>query len=514
MSAFAAPVAAGLERRRRRALRPAISVVLGSVLLGALAGSLASGGHATDLLALVTVFAVVAVWLRPQWGPMFLLVTGLLIEQFQIGLTNGGVAVGVPITQSIPMFKGLSSLHLEPADLFPIVVFAIYMLRSGDDAGVRWWPRTQLALAVLAVIGVVLFGEFNGVSHHGDVRESLFECRPFIYFGAAYLLTAVMIRTRSAVQALLWGIVVAEILKALQGLDVWITTRSWAPRPENVLGHEEALFFSLYFFLVTALWVFGVRGRLRTVATWAVPLILFTDMVNDRRAAWLVLPVGLVALITIGYRVLPERRRVLRGVIVIALTASALYVPAYWNHTEGTLGKPADAVRSQFSPTARDALSNQYRLDENANLKYNIKQNGVLGAGFGRLIDYALPMPGLVTAADAGITYVPHNSVLYILMRMGILGGLAFWAMLGAGIVAGCRLARCPDRLFGAVGAIAAAAVVGWALIGAVDLGFTFPRIAIVMGCILGMVEAARHIHASATPPSEGRPVLASDRLS
>lgn len=511
MSAFAAPMAAGAERRPRLALKPAISIVLGSVLLGTLAGSLVAGGHAPDLLALVIVFVVVAIWLRPQWAPVLLLLTGLLIEQFQIGLANSGVEVGVPITQSIPMFKGLSSFHLEPADLFPLVIFGIYMIRSGE-AEVRWWPRTQLSLAVLALIGAVLFAEFNGMSHHGDIRESLFECRPFMYFGAAYLLTAVIVRTRSAVQALLWGIVIAEIIKALQGLDVWLTTRSFRPLPENVLGHEEALFFSLFFFLLTALWVFGLRGRLRTVATAAAPLVLFTDMVNDRRAAWLILPVGLVVLIAIAYRALPHRRRVLRGVVVVALFVTALYVPAYWNHTEGTLGKPDDAVRSQFSPTARDALSNQYRLDENANLKYNIKQDGILGAGFGQQINYALPMPGLVTAADAGITYVPHNTVLYLLMRMGILAG-AFWAMLGAGIIAACRLARCPDRLFGAVGAIVAAGVVGWALMGAIDLGFTFPRIAIVMGCLLGLVEAARHIHATGQPQSARRGVVASDRL-
>jgi hypothetical protein len=494
MSAVAAPLVSDMEPSRRGSLKRAVNVGLGSVLFGAIAGAAAVGGHAVDVCALVAIFLAVAVWLCPQSGPIFILMTGLLIEQFPLGLTNGATEVGVPITQSIPMFKGLGSFHLEPADLLPVVVFIVYMIRSSGD-GTRWWPRTQLSLAVAGLIGIVVFAEINGLGNGGDMRESMFECRPFIYFGAAYLLTSVMIRTRSAVQATLWAIVVAEIIKSLQGVEVWVVTRGWAPEPQNVLGHEEAMFFSLFFFVVAALWLFDLRGRLRTVATSALPLVFFTDLVNDRRAAWLILGFGLIVLVTIGYRALPDRRRGLQRVIVASLFVTALYLPAYWNHTDGTLGKPADAVRSNFSPSARDALSNEYREDEDANLEFNIKQDGVLGAGFGRLIDYALPMPGLVTASDAGILYVPHNSVLYLLMRLGLVGSTVFWAMLGAAIIAGCRLGRCPDRLFGAVGAIVVAMIVGWALEGGTDMGFTFPRITIVMGCLMGLLEASRHIH-------------------
>ena len=33
------------------------------------------------------------------------------------------------------------------------------------------------------------------------------------------------------------------------------------------------------------------------------------------------------------------------------------------------------------------------------------------------------------------IAYIPHNGVLYILMRMGLIGGVAFWTFVAAGIV-------------------------------------------------------------------------------
>jgi hypothetical protein len=493
MSTIAIPLQAESAVRRRTFKRTG-AIALAGILCGALAGYSAASGSAGTVVALVAIFVPLAVWFRPQIAPSVIIASGLLVEQFQLGLTNGSTMVNVPITGSIPMFRGLGPIHLEPADLLPIIFFTIYMVRSsGTEA--RWWPRSQLALAITAVLGMVLVGELVGISHHGTIRESLFECRPFFYLSAAYLLTYVMLRTRNAVQAVLWAMVLSEGFKAVQGIYVYWITKNWDPKPQNVLGHEEALFFSIFFLLVAALWMFQVRGRLRTVATWLVPVVFFADLVNDRRAAWLILAFGLIVLLAVGISVLPHRRRILLRVAVVGALVSGLYLAAYWNNTGGTLGKPADAVRSQFgTPTARDALSDEYRIDEDANLKYNIEQAGVLGAGFGRQIDYALPMPGLVTAGDAGILYVPHNSVLYILMRLGLLGGIAFWSMLGAAIIAGCRLARAPDRTYAAIGAVVAAAIIGYALEGGTDMGFTFPRIAIVIGCLMGLTEAVRHV--------------------
>ena len=74
----------------------------------------------------------------------------------------------------------------------------------------------------------------------------------------------------------------------------------------------------------------------------------------------------------------------------------------------------------------RDATSDIYRVQENANLEYNIKQNGLLGNGFGVKIDYALPITD-ISSVDSLIAYIPHDDVLDVLMRMGFLGGVAMW---------------------------------------------------------------------------------------
>jgi hypothetical protein len=498
MSAIAAAIRPRGPASRLRLVGTGAAVVSGAAVLGAVAGTMAASGRAWEVIVLVGVFLPAVVWRRPQLGPVVILAAALLIEQFPIGLMKGGT-IGVaedPITNSVPLFHGLGSFHVEPADLLLLSVLAVYLIRSSRD-GSRWWPHSHVSLAVRALIVAVIVAEGIGLAHHGDMRESFTELRPFFYLAMTYVLTSVLIRSRSAVQAMLWTIVICETIKSIQAVYLFIVTRPWKPHPQWLLAHEEAMLACLFLFMLIGLWLFGLRGRLRTVSTAVTPLVVFAMLVNERRTAWLILGLGVIVLMVVAYSALPMRRRMIRRVGVVTLLISLVYFPVFWNN-EGVFGQPANAVRSEFgTPSPRDALSNAYRVMENANLELNMRMAGPLGMGFGRQIDYAIYMPGLVSGIDPAILYVPHNGVLYILMRLGFIGGVAFWALLGAAIVQGCRLARQTDLQLAMIGAMSAAAVVGWAAEGASDQGFTFFRAVFAIGCVMGLAEAARHIAAS-----------------
>jgi len=193
----------------------------------------------------------------------------------------------------------------------------------------------------------------------------------------------------------------------------------------------------------------------------------------------------------------PTNRRRWRfvGRILLALVlGSAVYLPIFWNKTGG-LAQPARAIHSTVAPSARDASSDLYRIQEDENLLYNIRAAGPLGKGFGVPIDYALPIED-ISDIDPLIAYIPHNGVLYIVMRMGTPGGIAFWSLLGMAIIAGCRLARSHDRELAALGAVTAALVVAYAFEGHTDQGFFYYRVAIVVGVFLGLADAARRLDA------------------
>jgi hypothetical protein len=499
MSAITESAAVGARARLSRlpAVRRVVALAGGAALLGSVAGMMAASGRAWEVIVLVGVLLPVAVWRQPQLGPVVIFGGALLIEQFNIDLPDGaGIGLReVPLTNAVPLFHGLGSLHLEPADLMLLAVLIVYLLRSAHD-GTRWWPRSHVSLAMRVLAVAVLIGEALGLSHHGVMRESFEEVRPFVYLVSAYVLTAVLIRSHSAIQAMLWTLTVAELVKAIQAIYIFVLSRPWRPHPQSLLAHEEALFFSLFFLMVIALWLFGLRGRLRTVATSIVPLVFFADLVNDRRTAWLVLAAGSLVLLAVTFACVPARRRTIRRVAGVMLIVCAGYFPAFWNN-QGALGQPAQAFRSEIGTTSsRNTLSDDYRIQEDANLQLNIKNAGILGEGFGIQINYVIPMPGLVNQIDPEIMYIPHNGMLWILMRLGLFGGIAFWGLLGAAIIQGCRLARCLDPRLAAIGALSAAVIVGWALEGATDQGFTLYRAVLVTGCVIGLAEAARHINA------------------
>ena len=473
----------------------ALGMIAAAAFIGLLAGALVTGGSGVAVLGLTFVAVPVALWKRPYLAPAGLIACALMIEQFarvpSSGETMSPTSPALvdppiapePVTAHIPLFHGLGGLHVAPADLVLIMVCFIALARTPD----RSRARTPIWYALLGLMGAVAWGAALGVLHHGDIRVSFMEMRPFVYVAATYLLTSTLVTDRRALRAVLWTLVACIALKAAQGLVIFMQVRHMDPRPESVLGHEESFFFALLVFLVLAMWLWRVDGRLRATATWLLPLVALADLANDRRAAWLVLGGGLLTIVAIGLKALPERRIVLWRGLAVALVVSAVYLPAYWNKTGG-IAQPARALRSMISPDPRDALSDLYRVQENANLKVNIREEDGIGNGFGVPIAYTLPITD-ISGIDPMIAYIPHNGVLYVLMRMGLIGGVAFWTFVAAGIITAVRTARSADREMAVVGATVAAAMVAYTLMGAVDQAFFFYRIAFVVGTLLGLVD-------------------------
>jgi O-antigen ligase len=391
-----------------------------------------------------------------------------------------------------------------------LLVLFIYLVK-GRDWGTRLIPRTHVSLAIRGVLACVVLAILVGQVHHGDLRTALMQARPWVYLAATYFLTSAFVRDRRAIRAALWTFVGTVGFKALQGIYVSQSSQQVVTKPDAYISHEASYFFVIFVFLVAALWLLDQRGRLRTWATWLLPVVIYAIVVNHRREAWEMLGGGLLCFGIIAYKALPIRRGVLGKAVVALALCAAVYFPAMWNSTSN-LASPAQAIKSQLgTPSYRDALSDVYRDQENANLELNIKQSAPFGNGYGVKINYALPMVD-ISAVDPVIAWVPHNQVLDVLVAMGFLGGVAVWFLVGAGVISGSRLALAQDREVAVVGLVVACALVVYAFIGAEDLGFFFYRIAFITGTLLGLAEAARRLtseSAAAAPgglPQKSRP--------
>ena len=65
--------------------------------------------------------------------------------------------------------------------------------------------------------------------------------------------------------------------------------------------------------------------------------------------------------------------------------------------------------------------------------------------------------------------------------------------MIGCAIVAACQVARASDPKVALFGATAVCALIAYLLEGWFDQGISSFRIAILVGCLVGATEAARH---------------------
>ena len=471
-----------------------------SVLIGLVSGTAGSAGLEGALFALLAIALIVALWKRPELSPIVVLVAALTIEQFpfttgQPGATPGMAPTPSNYTDRLPLFHGLGGgLHVSPADLLLLALLTIWVLKRETTATTSV-PRSATTYAVAAVVLAAFVGLAVGQAHGGELRTALTEVRPYMYLAIAYVVATVFTTRLSVLHTAMWAIVLGSGFKAAQALQSFLGVRNQIPRPDFIVGHEEALFFSLFILLTACLWIFRVPGPLRTTATALLPLVLMADLVNSRRAAWLILGGELIALSIVTMVALPARRRFMGKVLAVVLLVSAVYFPAYWNHS-GALAGPARAVKSAVAPNTRDESSDRYRIQENENLRLNIRQGGAIGRGFGVPIDYMQGSITDISSIDPMIRFVPHNGVLYILMRMGLFGGIAFWSLLGAGILTGCRLVRSRNPEVAVFGTVLACVLVGYALEGYNDQGFFMYRIAFVVGTLLGLGEAARRLDA------------------
>jgi hypothetical protein len=85
---------------------------------------------------------------------------------------------------------------------------------------------------------------------------------------------------------------------------------------------------------------------------------------------------------------------------------------------------------------------------------------------------------------------------------------LAFWFMIGAAVVAACRLSRHPDTFLALFGVLALVVVISWLFEGWYDKGIVSFRVVFFVGCVLGSLGAAMRMARTARPPDAGEPAM------
>jgi hypothetical protein len=322
-----------------------------------------------------------------------------------------------------------------------------------------------------------------------DLRAAWEETRAFFYLGITYVLACNLIRTRQQLRIFSWLFIAAIGLKSVQGVARYFHVRSNGIQVDTIIGHEDVVFFAAFVVLIAGLILFGAklepaaRRQVRVMLLLLPPLIL-TLLVTNRRLGFVVLATGLIL---VAILLLRSRRELFLRLAPVVVLALGIYIPLFWNGT-GTLSAPIRAIRSIVAPeTERDRSSNAWRELENTNIDFNLRAAPITGLGFGRPYSFIVAQPPLDATGFTYWRYIAHNAIYWVWMKMGLIGFISFWYLLGSAVVLGLVTFRqLRDGYLRAIALVAAGVVLMQIIFSYGDLGLTYSRSMIFLGCMLG----------------------------
>ena len=482
-----------LKRQRRERLAGAVGLIAGAVACAVLLVLLT--GPLPLVVALAAILCVAAILSNARVGLYLLFFCSLALEQWGI--------VGLdPVTGRLPFYQNsFEHLKLSPAGQSPGNSSSPDAGRGHRAAprsprrGPRARPSLRAAPRLHGLRGRVDRLRYRGRARAGpfDPRAAWEETRSFFYLAIIYLLTCNLIKTRVQLQTFVWLFIAALGLKSVQGIVRYVDVRANGLQVDAITGHEDVVFFAAFVLLVAALLFFG--GRLDSVARRqmramlaVLPFLIFTLLVTDRRLGFVVLGVGLAL---VAVLLLRTRRDIFMRLVPFALAGLAIYLVLFWNGT-GTLSEPIRAIRSLFAPaTARDISSNAWRVLENSNIYYNIRTSPITGLGFGRPYAFVVAEPPLDATGFTYWRFITHNAIYWVWMKMGLIGFIVFWNLIGSAVILGLvTFRRLRDGYLRSLALVVTGVVLMQIVFSYGDLGLTYSRSMLFLGCMLGVLAS------------------------
>lgn len=430
-------------------------------------------------------FATV-LWRVPSFPILVLLWMSTMVEIYPLGFTDG-------TTERLGLWNNLSTLGLKgvpvsPAELLMVGGLLVWIVRGlfSQTLELRGSDLVRPYLLYLIVVALALV---HGLVTGAAYNIALWEIRTQVYGLLVFFLLLNTLQTRKHFEIVTWFMILGTGLKGLQGAYRYMITLGGSFGGDAILEHDEGFFFPAYYLLTLLLFVFGGTRRQKQVAVTLMPFVMIADLANKRRASTGSLVIALIALVFIFIAVLPRRRVRILVISGAGLLLCLVYGAAFWG-SDSKLAQPVRAIKSAITPDPRDESSNRYRDQEDFNLMTAIRENVILGRGYGHIMPNVAGMVNL-EATDPFIQYRPHNSILWVWWRAGILGAMLFWMGMGLAIIRHCFIARATSDPYIRRWAVFSVSVIIMVLMQSWwDMGQFRYRVIVYAWMVLAVVEA------------------------
>ncbi|MEP7346275.1 MAG: O-antigen ligase family protein [Gemmatimonadaceae bacterium] len=419
-------------------------VLVGVVCLASVGVLAVTANPVFAFLPLLLTVAGYAMWVLPlrySFYPLLFLV--IIADVGPRDPYNPAVAWRSPVNglqrgllDNLNMLLGVEAMRFSGTELLLLLLLGLCAVRTlagvGRDAHGRV-PLPKPVYAALALSSLVVVAlEVWGAARGGDVRQSLWQFRQIAWLPMIAIVAGQALRDADDYVMVGKVVTLAAAVKVVIGIIYFrLVAAGGGSAPATVTSHHDTVLFVV----VVAFWILRYvhrRTPRQLAATALVSAWIMLGMVlNNRRTAW----VSLVAVLVTLFVLQPARpRRKGYRVLLHLFPMLVLYVYAGNYQTTGIF-KPAASVISVF---ADDNASNSTRDIENFNLIQTIKQNKLVGSGWGHMYSEQ-SVAYDISGAFEQYRYIAHNSVLWLWSIGGLLGFTGLWMVMGIGIFFSAR---------------------------------------------------------------------------
>jgi hypothetical protein len=471
----------------------AFAIVLSLVMLGTDGNLFAGAAFMAGMVVLILTFYKI------EWGFYIFIGMVLLFDQFHIPGDE-------PFTVKVAYFKNLKEIPyipsfpqgvVNPLELHLLLLIVVWLIRLAAR-------KQHMLNRVPAWLGAIFFflwlgGSFvSGLSRGGDFLPALWELRALFYLGILYFFVPQVIQTKAQVHAVMWICIVTISYKALQGVIRFIGHGFNFGGYQTLTNHEDPVFMVTMFVFLIAMMLFKVRDKQRKALGWLFLPLFLGFYVALRRATYGSFAISLAGL----FLLLPRKEKIsMAKAMAIFLSITGIYLAMFWN-SYGRLATPAQMIRESISSDkntqGESYSSNLYREMENFNLSATVQRAPVAGIGFGKKYDTPIPLPSIPFTL---MEYIPHNEILWLLVKTGAIGFFFFMLFFNSYLANGSWIfTRLKDPYLRAVCVVCLTAVLNQIVISYYDLQLTYYRNMVYLGLLMGLVPALESMDRIGTP--------------
>jgi hypothetical protein len=390
--------------------------------------------------------------------------------------------------KQIPYLPSFEAGVLTPMEIHLLVIITIWVLRLTIRKDTQLIP-IKIWLPALMFLSWLIVSFFYGQARGGNFLSALWEVRALFYLCLMYFFVPQVIQTKQQISMIVWFIICAISIKALQGVFRFVILGFQFGGNDTLTNSEDPIFIITLFVLLLALSIFSVDTKQRRVLRYLLPVLILGFYVGQRRATYASLIITIIAFIFM----LPKNEGFkLFKYLSVFIIILGLYLTIFWNSTSET-GQLAQKIKSMFyldpsKMSARDYSSNLYREFENYNLSMTIRHSPFMGIGFGNKYEQWLSFWGL---QDLGtLSYIPHNSILWLFAKTGSYGFILFLFFLNSFIFFSVSLLqKTKDPYLKAVCVVSALAVINQLVVVFVEMHLSFYRTMVYLGVFMGLMS-------------------------